>query len=160
MRIQDLEEQLRNKDSELENKTRSLMIRLSTVEAANKQQGQEKNEAERQMREEKERHRQVMMDYEIVQRMKQDLEQQVKRLTDSERHLQERNTLLTVENEEAKGEAEEMREKMKTKEKELNSRVEAMSKTAEARVKARIEKTWLEKLRRSEENGAQDVSTM
>ncbi|XP_050712806.1 trichohyalin-like isoform X2 [Eriocheir sinensis] len=160
MRIQDLEEQLRNKESDFENKTRNLMIRLSTVESVNKQQGQEKNAAERQMREEKDRHRQLRMEYDIMQRVKQELEQQIKRLSDSERQLQEQTTLLTVENEELKGEVEELKQKMKTKEKELNAKVEAMSKTAEAKVKARIEKTWLEKLRRSEENAAQDLERL
>ncbi|XP_063885721.1 trichohyalin-like isoform X7 [Scylla paramamosain] len=160
MKIRELEEAIQNKDTEFENKTRNLMIRLSTVESANKQQGQEKNAAERQMREEKERHRQLKMDYEILGKVKQDLEQRVKQLSDSERQLDERVTLLTVENEEMKSETEDLKQKLKAKEKEMATKMEAMTKTSEARVKQRIEKTWLEKLRRSEENAAQDLERL
>ncbi|XP_045111920.1 trichohyalin-like isoform X2 [Portunus trituberculatus] len=160
MKVRELEEAIQNKDTEFENKTRNLMIRLSTVESANKQQGQEKNAAERQMREEKERNRQLKMDYEILGKVKQDLEQRVKLLTDSERQLDERVTLLTVENDEMKSETEDLKQKLKAKEKEMATKMEAMTKTSEARVKQRIEKTWLEKLRRSEENAAQDLERL
>nr|XP_053646372.1 golgin subfamily A member 6-like protein 22 isoform X5 [Cherax quadricarinatus] len=157
MRIQELEEELQNKTNELDNNTRTLKMRLSTVETANKQQGQEKNEAERLVREEKERFRQLTRDFQLLQRLKGDLEKRVKQLTDSERHLQERIMTLTVEADEAKSELQEAKQKIQEKEKEWSAKVEGEGKAAEARAKQRIEKTWLEKLRRSEEAAAQDM---
>ncbi|XP_042240297.1 golgin subfamily A member 6-like protein 22 [Homarus americanus] len=160
MRIQELEEELQNKNNEHDNKTRSLKIRLSTIESVNKQQGQEKNEAERKMREEKEKFKQLVRDFELIQKVKGELEQRMKQLTDSERQLQERTLTLSMENDEVKGELEEAKNKLRAKEKEWLTKVETESKTTEARTKQRIEKTWLEKLRRTEENSAQDMERL
>lgn len=157
MKIQELQEELQGKNSEIENSTHSLKMRLAAVESANRQQGQEKNEAERQMREEKERLRQLSRKFEIVERVKGELEQKLKQVGVSERHLEERTTILTIENEDLKTELQELRSKMETKEKEWASKLELDSKASEARTKQRIEKMWLEKLRRSEISAAQEV---
>ncbi|XP_069167160.1 trichohyalin isoform X6 [Procambarus clarkii] len=157
MRVQELEEQLQQKTADLDNKTRTLKMRLSSVESANKQQGQEKNEAERLMREEREKLRQLSRDFELLQRMKGDLELRVKQLTSAERSLQEEIMTLSVENEEAKAEAQEAQQKLKNREKEWAGKFELEAKMAESRAKQRLEKTWLEKLKRSEESAAQDM---
>lgn len=157
MKIQELQEELQGKNSEIENSTHSLKMRLAAVESANRQQGQEKNEAERQMREEKERLRQLSRKFEIVERVKGEVEQKLKQVGASERHLEERTTMLTIENEDLKTELQELRSKMETKEKEWASKLESDSKASETRTKQRIEKMWLEKLRRSEISAAQEV---
>lgn len=157
MKIQELQEELQGKNSEIENSTHSLKMRLAAVESANRQQGQEKNEAERQMREEKERLRQLSRKFEIVERVKGELEQKLKQVTASERHLEERTTMITIENEDLKTELQELKSKMEAKEKEWASKLESDSKASEARTKQRIEKMWLEKLRRSEISAAQEV---
>ncbi|XP_071542005.1 uncharacterized protein [Panulirus ornatus] len=157
MRVRELEEELQNKTNELDNKTQSLKMRLTSIESANRQQGQEKNEAERQMREEKEKYRQLMRDFELSERMKGELEQKVKQLSDSERLKRDKIVAINAENEDMKGELEELTRKMQAKERECVAKVEAESKAAEARVRQRVEKTWLEKLRRSEETAAQDM---
>ncbi|KAK4292204.1 hypothetical protein Pmani_035014 [Petrolisthes manimaculis] len=160
MKIQELQEELQNKTSELDNSTHNLKMRLTAVESANRQQGQEKNEAERQMREEKERLRQLSRKYEVVERVKGELEQKVKQFGISERQLGERTTILTIENEDLKVELQELKTKMDTKEKEWTSKLETDSKASEAKTKQRIEKMWLEKLRRSEISAAQEMERL
>lgn len=158
MKVQDLEDKLQNKDNELENKTRNLMVRLNSTESANRQQGQEKNEAEKQLREEREKYRQLTRNLDSVERIKNDLEQKLRQISNSERLLRQHKTSLTVENDELKTDLKELQESMAAKEKEWSGKLEGEGKAAEARMKQRLEKTWLEKLRRSEASAAQEVS--
>ena len=114
---------------------------------------------ERRLKEETERHSFTQSKLDNVNtKVKGELEKQIKHLKDAENSLKEENTNLLTELSEVKGECESQSRKLREKEREYQQTVEKEVKAAEAKLKTRIEKTWVEKLKRSEESAAQDVS--
>ncbi|ROT69143.1 hypothetical protein C7M84_012698 [Penaeus vannamei] len=104
-------------------------MRGRTMENSSRQQNQEKLEVERLLREDREKLRQLQLKLDTLEASKQSSERRVLSLSSTERDLRESKETLSLENEELR-----------------------------SRVKQRIEKTWLDKLKRSEESAAQDVS--
>lgn len=160
MRIQELEQELGSKNTELENRTKNLKIRLETMENSSRQQNQEKLEVERLLREDREKLRQLQLKLDTLEASKQSSERRVLSLSSTERDLRESKETLSLENEELRVELEGLKTKMEAKEKEWAAKMEAEAKAAESRVKQRIEKTWLDKLKRSEESAAQDIEKL
>lgn len=114
---------------------------------------------ERHLKEETERHKITQTKYDHLRnKVKKDLETQVKHLQENEGILKDEQTILLSEVEELKVLNEGMNRKMREKDREYVEQVEKETKAAENRVKSRLEKNWLDKLKRTEENASQDVS--
>lgn len=159
MRISVAETETKNFSAE----TKSLEKQLREEKEKSKQQQYRNNlqvEAlERHLREETERHKITQSQYEKLSgRVKGDLEGQLKLLQVAETTLREENTKLLLEVQAAEAEAESANKRLRDKEREHQQHLEKEVKSAEGKVKARLEKSWVEKLRRTEETAAQDVS--
>lgn len=160
MRIQELEEEVQGKDKDFDSQLRGLKDRLASVENVNRQQNQEKSETERKLREEKEKYKQMEIKFEVSQKVKEELETKTRQLSEKERELRAEIMTLTTENEELKTEKEELEEELEEKEAEWIAKIEEESRSVEFKTKMRVERTWLEKLRRSEESAAQEMERL
>ncbi|XP_066972137.1 trichohyalin-like isoform X8 [Macrobrachium rosenbergii] len=160
MRIQELEEEMRGKTRDYDVQVRSLKERLSSIENVNRQQNLDRSDTEKKFREERDKYRQMEIMYEVAQKVKEELEEKTRQLSERERELTAEVMTLTTENQELKTEKEELEEELDGKEEEWTAKIEEEGRAIEFKTKMRVERTWLEKLRRSEETAAQDMERM
>ncbi|XP_018009009.1 trichohyalin, partial [Hyalella azteca] len=152
-----------------ENEAKNLQLEANTLEKSLKDE-KEKNKQlhhrnnlqvdalERHLREETERHRITQASFEKLRsKVKANLESQVQRLQEGEVILKEEQAVLLSEVQTLKGENEGLSRRLREQERQHAELLEHEVKAAEARVKTRLEKSWLEKLKRTEENAALDM---
>ena len=184
LKIQELKEELQQKAADYDLLAQNLKMRISLAETEaknlglesknlekhlkeekekNKQQAHRNNlqiqALERHLKEETERHKFTQAKLEKLSgRVKGELETQIKHLQEHETTLKEENFNLLNEMEEVKNEKESLERRLREKERDHEQALEKEVKGAEGKVKARLEKTWLDKLKRTEESASQDVS--
>ena len=157
-RIIELDEELTSKTNELEVKTRNLKVRLSLMESENGQHKLDISDLQKQLQDEKDKNKAMLSKYENqTGKVKQDLEYRLQTLLDTEKLLRDSNEALKKDKYDLLNQIEGFRAKIEMKEKELIDK-DKETKSMEGKTKQKIEKTWLEKLKRSEENAASDVS--
>lgn len=183
-RVQELQAELQQKAIDYDLLARNLKLRINVIEADAKGNLEESKNLEKQLKEEREKskqqnHRQDLQidalerhlreeterhEYSkskldnFTGKIKLDLENQIKALHESEKSTRDEKSVLLLELDSARVECECIAKKSREKEKEFLLQLDQDVKAAEGKVKSRLEKSWLEKLKRSEETAAQDVS--
>lgn len=158
-RIQKLEDEVAEKTAEIELKTKNFKIRMGVIEGENRQYLEEKNELEKLLEEERERFKVKLKNQETISvKAREDLQNRVEHLEESEKVLKDAHIAVEEENESLRKEKEELLKKIKDNNWEWEDKLQREVKIAEARIKQRMERVWLEKMKRAEESAACDVS--
>lgn len=182
--VQELQAELQQKSIEFDLQSRNYKIRAGVAETEAKAHKEDVNDLEKQLREEKEKNKQQShrMDLQIEalerhlreeterhqytktkldnfnDKVKTELEAQLKNIQESDNILKVEKISLLQELQALKDQVDSDAKSKEKAAQDVRILLENEVKAAEGKMKAKVEKTWVEKLKRSEETAAQDVS--